>query len=185
METMILGLAIFFSIHLLPSVPPLRNALFKKLGEKPYRGIYALVSLTGLVLVVIGMGETGFVAVWEPPKWSYMVTNLSMLVALYCLVAMHMQSNLKRFTAHPMLWGITFWSGGHLMSNGDQASIVLFGSFLVYSLVAMASANLRGARPAGKKISLRYDAMIAVISTVAYVGLANLHLYFAGVELIR
>ncbi|MCF7821398.1 MAG: NnrU family protein [Mariprofundaceae bacterium] len=185
METMILGLAIFFAIHLLPSVPTLRNALFVKLGEKPYKGIYALISFAGLYLVVTGKGEAGFIAVWEPLPWSYMVTNACMLLALYCLVAMNMQSNLKRFTAHPMLWGISFWSLGHLFTNGDQASIVLFGSFLVYSLFAMFSANRRGARPKGERIPLRFDAMIAVISTVGYVVLANLHPYFAGVELVR
>ncbi len=84
-----------------------------------------------------------------------------------------------------MLWGITFWLCGHLFTNGDQASIVLFGSFLAYSLFDMFSANRRGARPTGRKISLRFDAMIAVISTVIYVGLVNLHPYFTGMELVR
>jgi len=185
METMILGLAIFFAIHLLPSFPILRNVLFSKLGEKPYKGIYALISFVGLYYIVTGKGEAEYIDMWEPATWSYVVTNVSMIVALYCLVAMHMQSNLKRFTAHPMLWGITFWSCGHLFTNGDQASIVLFGSFLAYSLIAMASANWRGAKPVGKKISLRYDAAIAVISTVGYVALANLHPYFTGMELVR
>jgi uncharacterized membrane protein len=185
METMIFGLVVFFSIHLLPSVPTLRNALFSRLGEKPYKGMFALISLAGLYLVVTGKGEAEFVPVWEPASWSYVVTNISMMLALYCLVAMNMQSNLKRFTAHPMLWGITFWSCGHLITNGDQASMILFGSFLVYSLFDMVSANRRGARPAGKKISIRYDAIVVVISAVVYVVLANLHPYFTGATLIR
>jgi len=185
METMILGLVIFFAIHLLPSVPTLRNALFSKLGEKPYKGIYGLISFVGLYFVVTGKGEDEFIDMWEPATWSYVVTNVSMIVALYCIISMHMQSSLKRFTAHPMLWGITFWSCGHLFTNGDQASIVLFGSFLAYALFAMFSANRRGAKPVGHKIPLRYDAMIAVISTVVYVALANLHPYFTGMELVR
>ena len=185
MEIMILGLAIFFAIHLLPTVSVVRNALFLKLGEKAYKGIYALISFVGLYFVVTGKGDAAFVPVWEPPSWSYVVTNISMLFALYCIVAMNMQSNIRRFTAHPMLWGITFWSGGHLATNGDQASMILFGSFLVYSLFDMASANRRGARPKGKKIPLRYDAIIAVISTIGYVVLANLHPYFTGMTLVR
>lgn len=185
METMILGLVIFFAIHLLPSIPTLRNALFAKLGEKAYKGIYALIAFAGLALVVIGKGEAEFISVWEPASWSYVVTNVSMLLALYCLVSFQMRSNLKRFTAHPMLWGITLWSCGHLFTNGDQASMILFGSFLAYSLFDMFSANLRGAKPSGKKILFRYDAMNAVISTVIYVGLANLHPYFTGMELVR
>ena len=185
METMILGLGIFFAIHLLPTFSPLRNVLVETMGENVYKGIYALISFVGLYFVVTGKGEAEFVAVWEPATWSYVVTNLSMLVALYCLVAMNMQSNLKRLTAHPMLWGITFWSCGHLFTNGDQASIVLFGSFLTYSLFGMVSANWRGAKPEGKKVSFRNDAMIMVISTIIYVGLANLHPYFTGMELVR
>lgn len=130
METMILGLAIFFAIHLLPTFSTLRTLLFLKLGEKAYKGIYALIALAGLYLVVTGKGEAEYITVWEPATWSYLVTNISMMVALCCLVAMNMPSNLKRFTAHPMLWGITFWSCGHLFTNGDRASIILFGSFL-------------------------------------------------------
>jgi len=185
METMILGLAIFFAIHLLPSVPTLRNALFIGLGEKAYKGLYALIAFAGLYFIVTGKGQAEYIDMWEPATWSYVVTNVSMIVALYCIVAMHMKSNIKRFTAHPMLWGITAWSCGHLFTNGDKASIVLFGSFLVYSLVAMYSANRRGARPHDRKVSFRYDAMIAVISTVIYVVLANLHPYFTGMELVR
>ncbi len=109
METMILGLAIFFVIHLLPTFSTLRNKLFARLGEMPYKGIYDLIAFAGLALVVIGKGEAEFIAVWEPASWSYVVTNVCMLLALYCLVAFIMESNLKRFTAHPMLWGITFW----------------------------------------------------------------------------
>ena len=185
METMILGLAIFFAIHLLPTFSIARNVLFLKLGEKAYKGVFALISFVGLYFIVTGKGAAPMVPVWEPPKWSYMVTNISMVFALYFIVAMHMKSNIKRFTAHPMLWGITFWSCGHLATNGDQASMILFGSFLAYSIFDMVSANRRGARPKGKKISLRHDAIIAVISTVGYVALANLHPYFTGITLVR
>ena len=185
MEILILGLAIFFAIHLLPSVPVARNLIFLKLGKKAYKVVYALISFVGLYFIVTGKGAAPFVSVWNPPSWSYVITNISMLLALYCIVAMHMKSNIKRITAHPMLWGITFWSCGHLATNGDQASMILFGSFLVYSLFDMASANRRGATPKGKAISIRYDAIIAVISTVGYVVLANLHPYFTGIELVR
>jgi len=185
MTYLILGLVIFFAIHLLPTFSIARNVLFLKLGEKAYKGVFALISFVGLYFIVTGKGAAPFVPVWTPPSWSYVITNISMILALYFIVAMHMKSNIKRFTAHPMLWGITFWSCGHLATNGDQASMILFGSFLVYSLFGMYSANQRGAKPKGKKISFRHDAIIAVISTVGYVVLANLHPYFTGIALVR
>lgn len=185
MEIMILGLALFIAAHLFPGAVAARAAVIGKLGEKGYKGIFALLSLAGLVLVVIGKGKAPFIPVWEPASWSYVATNISMMLALFLLVAFNMPSNVKRFTAHPMLWGITLWAGGHLFTNGDRASIILFGSFLAYSLIAMLSANRRGATPGGGKLPLRSDAIVAVIAAIAYVVLANLHPWFAGVTLVR
>jgi uncharacterized membrane protein len=51
-----------------------------------------------------------------------------------------------------MLWGTALWAGGHLLANGDKASVLLFAAFGVYALVDIASANSRGAsRQTGSK----------------------------------
>jgi len=185
MDKMILGLAIFFAVHLFPSATAARKLAVTKLGANGYKALFSLLSLAGLVLVVIGKGDAEFILVWEPASWSYVVTNVCLMIALFCLVAFKMPSNLKRFTAHPMLWGITLWSSGHLFTNGDLASITLFGSFLAYSLVDMALATQRGAKPTGQKVPFRSDAVVAVIAAGVYVVLANLHPYFTGAALIR
>ena len=54
MITLALGLVLFLGIHLLPVAPSLRTAVAGRLGDKPYRGAFSLVSLVGLVLIVIG-----------------------------------------------------------------------------------------------------------------------------------
>jgi len=185
MDKMILGLAIFFAVHLFPSATSVRSLVVSKLGANGYKALFSLLSFAGLALVVIGKGQAEFTPVWEPASWSYVVTNICVMLALFCLVAFKMPSNLKRFTAHPMLWGITLWSCGHLFTNGDLASITLFGSFLAYSLIDMALATRRGARPTGRKVPFISDAAIAVIAAGVYVALANLHPYFTGASLIR
>ena len=35
-----------------------------------------------------------------------------------------------RVTRHPFLWGVAIWAIGHLLVNGDAASLILFGSML-------------------------------------------------------
>ena len=35
--------------------------------------------------------------------------------------------------AHPMLAALMIWAFAHLLTNGDLASVLLFGSFLVYA----------------------------------------------------
>lgn len=87
-------------------------------------------------------------------------------------------------TAHPMLWGISAWATGHLLANGDKASVMLFGSFLIYSLFDMVSANRRGARPTGKALAIKTDAIVLIISAVVCIALMFFHDWIAGVPII-
>ena len=60
--------------------------------------------------------------------------------ALILLAASFIPGNLKRLTAHPMLWSITLWALVHLLANGDLAGLLLFGGFgaIMTGLVAYA-----------------------------------------------
>jgi len=184
MNILILGLVVFMAAHLLPTAPAWHQAARLRLGEQRYKGVYSLVSLIGFVIIIVGMGRAEFSPVWEPPAWGRAAAAVLMALALYCLAAKSLKSNLKRVTAHPMLWGITFWSSGHLLSNGDLASALLFGSFLAYSLFDMWSANRRGARPSGEAASVFDEAKLVAISAVAYLLLAFAHPWIAGVPLM-
>ncbi|PJA31526.1 MAG: NnrU family protein [Zetaproteobacteria bacterium CG_4_9_14_3_um_filter_53_7] len=187
MNTLLSGLIIFFAIHLLPSVSPLYAALKNRLGEKTFKGLFALVSLAGMVLIVMGMGEAAFVDIYEPPAWGRHVTSLLMLFALYGVIAAQVKlpTSIRTVSAHPMLWGITAWSTGHLLANGDQASVTLFGSFLIYSLFAMFSANRRGARPAIGPLTLKGDGIVLVITAVIYMLILFFHASIAGVSIME
>ncbi|GAV20485.1 NnrU protein [Mariprofundus micogutta] len=187
MNTLRLGLIIFFAIHLLPSVKPLYAALKNKLGEKAFKGLFALVSLAGMVLIVMGMGEAEFVDVYEPPSWGRHVTSLLMLFALYGVIAAQMKfpTSIKTVSAHPMLWGITAWSTGHLLANGDLASVTMFGAFLIYSLFAMFSANQRGARPSAGPLTFKGDGIVLVITAVIYTLIMFFHASIAGVPIME
>ncbi len=184
MDTLILGLSIFFTIHFLPSIPPLHASLQYKLGENVFKGIFALIALAGLILIIYGMREIEFTPLYEPPAWGKHITSLLMLIALYCLISSEVKSSLRMITAHPMLWGITAWSAGHLIANGDLASVILFGSFLVYSLFDIFSANLRGARPNGRTLAIKTDLIVLVSAALVVVGLIYFHESIAGVPLI-
>jgi len=183
MSLLIAGIAIFMLVHALPWLPALRLRVIDVLGEKLYKGIYSLISLSGFVMIVLGMRGVPFVPVYEPAAWAHIVTAILMFPALYLLIGRRTGSNVRRLTAHPMMWGISFWAGGHLLANGDLASLILFGSFLVYSILDMLSANSRGARPASEVAPLAAEIKPLVISIIAYVLLFMLHPWIAGVSL--
>jgi uncharacterized membrane protein len=181
MTLLILGVAVFIGAHLIPSAPSLRSRLQKRVGANAYRGLFALVSLAGFVLLVVGMGRAPDVPLWDPPSWGHRVPVFGMPVALILFVAAFMPTNLKRLTRHPMLWGVTIWAAVHLLANGDLASLILFGSFGAFSLFDMWSANQRGAKLSSKVVPYWRDVLVIVVGAIVYVGLLHSHELLFGV----
>lgn len=184
MELLIIGLSIFFLIHLLPTTPTLKSTLVAKYGEMPYKAVFSLISLTGLLLIIWGKAEAEFVVVWNPPVMFSVITKLIMLPAIVLLVAAYLPSNIKRHTRHPMLWGVCLWATGHLMINGDMASILLFGSFLMFALVDMASANSRGATVQKESKPLMNDIIVLVLGGAGYALLGIFHQRLFGAPIV-
>lgn len=78
MATLIAGLVLFLGIHSLSIVnEPLRNRLQASLGEGPFKGLYSVIALIGLVLIVVGYGAARLepTVLYTPPGgcgiWPY------------------------------------------------------------------------------------------------------------------
>lgn len=168
MTLLILGLLIFFAIHLLPSFSTTRNNLYSRYGERRFKLGFTLVAVIGLILIIIGKAYADYIPIWEPPVWTRHMAMPFVMLAFILLPAANMPTNIKRLTPHPMLWGIILWSGAHLAANGDLASMLLFGSFFLYSLFDIVSANRRGAKTQDHKVPLRKDIMVVVAGLVVY-----------------
>lgn len=184
MTLLVIGLILFIGIHSLPMFPSLRQAAVTRLELKGYKLLYAGIAALGLVLIVIGKWKADFVHVYTPPSWGRHPAMLLMLFAFILLPAAHMPGNIKRFTRHPMLWGIVLWSVAHLLANGDQASLILFGSLGAYALVDMISANRRGVTLQSERLPLRKDLMVLAAGLVTYFIFLVLHPYLFGPVLI-
>lgn len=180
MTTLVIGLLLFIGIHSLPSVPSARSALIGKLRFSGYRVLFSLTALLGLILVIIGMGRAEYVPLWNPPSWGRYAALVLMLPAFILLSGAYLPGNIKRFSRHPMLWGVVLWSLAHLLANGDLASLLLFGSFGVFALFDMASANWRGAALQREKVSGGKDVLVVVVGLVAYGILLAAHPYLFG-----
>jgi uncharacterized membrane protein len=145
---MIIGLMVFLGVHLVPTQPDLRNGLIERFGSGAYKGAFAVLSLVGFVLIVVGYGKMQVLAgknpqIWVPPTWTAHVALVLMLVSMVLLVAAYVPSNIKRIVGHPMLVAIKLWALAHLLANGDLASMILFGSFLGYAVFDRISVKRR------------------------------------------
>ena len=147
MAILVLGLALFLGIHLLPVLPALRTRLLARLGEGPYKGLFSIVSAAGLTLIIGGWWmRPPPVQVFAPFPEARAAAPILVSIAFVLFAAANMRTHLRARLRHPMLIGLALWSGTHLLANGDLASTILFGSFLAYSIVDLASAVHRGAR---------------------------------------
>lgn len=75
-----------------------------------------------------------------------------------------------------------FWSAGHLLANGDQASAALFGAFLIWAVLDLISALRRG-EPAPVVVKPRADVIAVVAGTALWaVFVFFLHRVLFGVS---
>lgn len=150
MLLMIVGLVIFFLVHLVPTSPELRHSLRERMGEGAYMLAFSAVSVLGLVLIVYGYGKLYATPgknpeIWSPPQAMRHVAMLLMLPAFVLLAAAYIPSRIRTTVRHPMLAAVKLWALAHLLVNGDLASIVLFGSFLAWAVYDRISVKHRAA----------------------------------------
>jgi len=185
MDILLLGTTIFFGVHLVPSFVNFRAKIINRIGEAKFKGLYSITALIGLILIIYGKSEAEYVSIWEPTIWSRHVVIVTMLFTFYLFAAADMKSNIKRYIRHPMLLGVLLWSCVHLLANGDLASIILFGSFAVFSLFGMVSANIRGALVQKEKYPIQKDVVSVIAGFVAYaIFVFFVHPYLIGVPIM-
>jgi uncharacterized membrane protein len=150
MTTLLAGLVIFLGIHSLSVVNrDARNRFATRLGEKPWKGLYSVVSLVGFALIIIGYGlaRSQPVALYQPPLWTRHIAIVLMMPVFVLIIASNVNTNgvIKRATKHPMLLATKIWALAHLLSNGNLADVLLFGSFLIWAVITRISAKRRTA----------------------------------------
>jgi len=123
-----------------------RDQTIEAYGEKAFKGVYALVSILGFYLLVVGYGEARLqtVALWNPPIFTKHISMLLMLLSSILLVATYIPRNhFKMRLGHPMVLSVKVWALSHLLANGNLADLVLFGSFLIWAVLNFRSARAR------------------------------------------
>ena len=145
MALLILGLVLFLGAHSTRVFAEnWRQATLERLGEKAYKGVYTLVSLLGFGLMMFGFDQVRWDSpvLWSPPVWAKHGAALLMLVSLVLLACAYAPRNaIKVKLHHPMVLSVKVWALAHLLANPRLADVVLFGAFLIWSVL-----NFRAAR---------------------------------------
>jgi uncharacterized membrane protein len=189
MTILVLGLIIFLGVH---SVRMLANdwrtAQIARIGDGPWKGLYSLASLAGLVLIVWGYGaaRASPTLLWNPPDWLRYVTIVLTFVSFILIAAAYVPgTRIKARLGHPMVAGVKTWAFAHLIANGTLAGTILFGGFLLWAMVNFAVSRRRDrdsgvTYPAG---TLAGDAIATFVGAIAWVVFAFfLHSWLIGVR---
>jgi uncharacterized membrane protein len=127
----------------------------KQLGEKIFRVLYSAVALVSFLWMLRAYGAAPHVELWVAPPALTWLPVLVMPLAWYLVIAGVTTPNpgmvgltdaveeaascrgVHTITRHPMLWGVALWALVHIPVNGDLASLVLMGGFLVLAFGGM------------------------------------------------
>ena len=143
-----LGLALFLGIHLTRALAPQwRQAQIARLGDKGWKGLYTVVSIVGFGLILWGFSQARRepIVLWpHVPFGVNHLTALLVLVAAILMAAAYVPRNhIKARLVHPMTLSVKVWAFAHLIVNNTLADVMLFGSFLVWSILVFRAARRR------------------------------------------
>jgi uncharacterized membrane protein len=184
MVYLIAGVIFWSVVHLFPSVAPAARAnLGKKLGENGFKGLFTLDSIIALALIVYGWRTADVTAWYVPPLLGSPIVTLLVLLAFFLFAAANAPGNTRRFLRHPMLTGVIVWGLAHLLANGENRSVVLFGGFALWALISIVTISRRDGpwkKPAA--VSPVKDIMTLIASAVVFAIVLFGHQWAFGVS---
>lgn len=194
MANLIEAAVVFLAIHLLIAGTPVRDAIVGVIGEKIYMGLFALTSLGVIVWMAIAFnaagaapGSAGDPFLYDLGRGAHDSAILFVAIAFLIGVPGLLSANptsarykdmtpspdlatgVLRITRHPFLWGAVLWSLVHLAANGDQASVIFFGTFLILSLAGTISIDAKRKR----KLGAAWDEFAAKTSNIPFAAILS------------
>ena len=190
MVAFLIGLVLFLGIHSVSIVArPWRDAQLAQRGEGAWKGIYAVVSLVGFVLLVYGYGlaRQNPVVLYSPPTFTRHIALLLMLPVFPLLFAAYLPGRISAAVKHPMLLAVKFWATAHLIANGTLVDVILFGAFLAWAVADRISLKRRSGRaaPAASRGPMNDWIALGAGLVVYVVFLLWVHRWLIGVSPIR
>ena len=187
MAMFLVGLGIFVGLHSLSIVAPgLRDRVAARIGEGPWKGLYSLVSLGGLVLLIEGYSSARLTSavLYSPPQVLRYVAVALMLPVFPMLLAGFLPGRIRATLKHPLLVATKTWAVAHLLANGTLVDVILFGALLAWAVANRIALKRRPARSLPSAPAGRFNDLLAVLIGLALYGafLGGLHRWLIGVS---
>jgi uncharacterized membrane protein len=150
----------FVGTHFLLS-HALRGPLVRSIGEKPFQGLYSLISLITFGLMVYFYHVIGREppSLWRSGEVAWIVGTVLMWLASILFVGSFMGNpalpgargprggpkGVFLITRHPMMWSFALWAAVHLMILGMPKALVFDGAIIILALAGAAAQDWKKA----------------------------------------
>jgi uncharacterized membrane protein len=178
-----LGVAAMAALHLIAAVPAWKQRVKARTGERLYGPLFGLASLAALAAIVAGWRLSALVPVYDPPAWGRMANFLLTFAGFLSFGVFLFRGKLRQRLRFPMGLAVIFWATGHLLANGDKASLVLFGGLLTYAAAHIGIGLAQGVRPS-PDVRLGHDPLSLLAGAALYGVMTQLHPVLIGVPVM-
>jgi uncharacterized membrane protein len=150
-----LAALLWVGVHVGLSGTRLRGRLVARLGAGGFMAVFSVLSVVAIAALVAAYKKAPYIGLFLAPGWLRWLLVAAMLPAFILFVASVSAPNptsagqesalskpvrgMLRITRHPMLCAFAIWAAVHMLGNGDAASLVFFGAFLVTVAAGMPS----------------------------------------------
>ncbi len=179
---------IFVGGHLLLSSKTVRGSIAAKLGERAFRIVYSVVALASIVWMSSAYNDAvpGREVYWLGPGGQYAALVLVFIALTFVVGGLSTKNptmagaegalerddivkGILRISRNPFLWGVGLWGIGHLLANGDTASLVMFGGLTVLAVVGSMTIDAKYRRREPDAFT-RFAAVTSNVPFAAIVG---------------
>jgi uncharacterized membrane protein len=185
-----LGVLLFAGPHLFSQFARGRRvSLIQRFGENGYKGIYSLVTLAGLVLLAMAYlagrsGPASLDVLYNPPPGVRHLAILFVFIGFIFIFANGSKGYIRKAVIHPFSIGVSLWSIGHLLTNGERAVVVIFIMLLAISLLDITLGFARGERP-NHAPDWKHDLRAVVVGVVLFLVFAyGFHPYVLNIPVL-
>lgn len=167
MSILVVGLVLFLAGHSLRMFAPnWREQRIAQWGANGYKAAYSLFAIAALALVIWGYGQARLdpVVLWAPIRGLQHLALLLTLVAMvFALAALIPRNAVAQRLKHPTALSVKVWALAHLLANHTLADVLLFGSFLVWAILAFRAGRQRDRLNPPAHVAASKAATVAVV----------------------
>ncbi len=179
MTALVLTLLLFIGVNAVASVPALKASIVCGIG-KAFGPVFGITSLVSAVVLLWALRNAPEVAIYQPPSFgrvaNYFISGLAFL--LFGIAVF--RGKLRNILRFPLSIGVALLGIGHVLANGDLASLLFFAGLLVVAVLPVIFK-----KPEVLDVRQGHD-MLSLLAGVALFGvMTQLHGALIGVNIVH